>query len=130
MLEKLEIKTNKQIELIDITRRVKEVIGKSGVKSGICVVFVPHTTAGITINENADPDVVKDIIDTINKIVPFDAAYRHIEGNSPGHIKSSLFSSSLTLIIENGAILGTWQGIFFCEFDGPRTRKAFVKVIG
>lgn len=129
MLEKLGVKTSKQVELIDITSQVKEVIAKSGVMSGICVVFVPHTTAGVTINENADPDVIKDIIDTINKIVPFGIAYKHIEGNSPGHIKSSLFSSSLTIIVENGAILGTWQSIYFCEFDGPRTRKVFVKVI-
>jgi len=111
MLEKLGVKTSKQVELIDITSQVKEVIAKSGVMSGICVVFVPHTTAGITINENADPDVIKDIIDTINKIIPFGTAYKHIEGNSPGHIKCSLFSSSLTIIVENGAILGTWQSI-------------------
>ena len=130
MLEKLGVKTSKQVELIDITSQVKEVIAKSGVMSGICVVFVPHTTAGVTINENADPDVIKDIIDTINKIVPFGTAYKHIEGNSPGHIKSSLFSASLTVIIEkNALLLGTWQGVHFCEFDGPRTRKVFVKVI-
>ena len=130
MLEKLGVQTNKQVELIDITKRVKEVIAKSGVMSGICVVFVPHTTAGVTINENADPDVIKDIIDTINKIVPSDTAYKHREGNSPAHIESSLFSSDLTVIIDNGALsLGVWQGIFFCEFDGPRNRKLFVKVL-
>jgi secondary thiamine-phosphate synthase enzyme len=130
MLEKLGVQTNKQVELIDITKRVKEVIAKSGVMSGICVVFVPHTTAGVTINENADPDVIKDIIDTINKIVPSDTAYKHREGNSPAHVKSSLFSSDLTVIIDNGALsLGVWQGIFFCEFDGPRNRKLFVKVL-
>ncbi|MFX1518889.1 MAG: secondary thiamine-phosphate synthase enzyme YjbQ [Promethearchaeota archaeon] len=130
MLEKLEVKTHKQVELIDITRQVKETVGRAGVKNGVCVVFVPHTTAGITINENADPDVVRDIIDSMNKIVPFDDKYRHIEGNSPGHIKSSLFSASLTIIVENDVpLLGTWQGIYFCEFDGPRTRKLFVKTI-
>jgi secondary thiamine-phosphate synthase enzyme len=130
MLEKLGVKTSKQVELIDITSKVKEVIAKSGVMNGICVVFVPHTTAGVTINENADPDVIKDIIDTINKIVPFGTVYKHIEGNSPAHVKSSLFSSDLTVIIDNGALsLGVWQGIFFCEFDGPRNRELFVKVL-
>ena len=130
MLEKLEIKTHKQVELIDITRQIKAIVGRAGVKNGVCVVFVPHTTAGITINENADPHVVRDIVDSTNKIVPFDGEYRHIEGNSPGHIKSSLFSASLTVIIEkNALLLGTWQGAYFCEFDGPRTRKVFVKVI-
>ncbi len=130
MLEKLEIKTHKQVELIDITRQIKAIVGRAGVKNGVCVVFVPHTTAGITINENADPNVVRDIVDSINKIVPFDGEYRHIEGNSPGHIKSSLFSASLTVIIEkNALLLGTWQVVYFCEFDGPRTRKVFVKVI-
>jgi secondary thiamine-phosphate synthase enzyme len=98
--------------------------------NGICVVFVPHTTAGVIINENADPDVIRDIVESINKTVPFDATYKHREGNSPAHIKSSLFSSDLTVIIENGALsLGVWQGIFFCEFDGPRNRKLFVKVL-
>jgi len=130
MLEKLGVKTSKQVELIDITRQVKEVIAKTGVSNGICVVFVPHTTAGVTINENADPDVIRDIIESINKTVPFDATYKHIEGNSPAHIKSSLFSSDLTVIIDNGVLsLGVWQGIFFCEFDGPRNRKLFVKVL-
>jgi secondary thiamine-phosphate synthase enzyme len=130
MLEKLEVKTHKKVELIDITREIKEAIGKAGVKEGICTVFVPHTTAGITINENADPDVVRDIIYLVNKIIPFQENYKHIEGNSPGHIKSSLFSASLTIIVENGVpLLGTWQGIYFCEFDGPRNRKLFVKVI-
>lgn len=130
MLEKLEVKTHKKVELIDITREIKEIIGKSGVKEGFCIVFVPHTTAGITINENADPDVVRDIIYLVNKIIPFQENYKHIEGNSPGHIKSSLFSANLTIIVENGTpLLGTWQGIYFCEFDGPRNRKLFVKVI-
>jgi len=131
MLEKLEIKTHRKVDLIDITIQIKEVIVKSGVQEGICIIFVPHTTAGVTINENADPDVIRDIIESINKIVPFDATYKHSEGNSPAHIKSSLFSPDRTVIIENGALaLGVWQGIYFCEFDGPRNRKLFVKVLG
>lgn len=131
MLEKLEIKTQKKVDLIDITSPIKKVIVKSGVQEGICIIFVPHTTAGVTINENADPDVIRDIIESINKIVPFDASYKHSEGNSPAHIKSSLFSPDHTLIIENGTLsLGVWQGIYFCEFDGPRNRKLFVKVLG
>lgn len=131
MLEKLEIKTHRKVDLIDITSQIKEVIVKSGVQEGICIIFVPHTTAGVTINENADPDVIRDIIKSINKIVPFDPTYKHSEGNSPAHIKSSLFSPDRTVIIENGALsLGIWQGIYFCEFDGPRNRKLFVKVIG
>ncbi len=131
MLEKLEIITQRKVDLIDITSQIKDVIVKSGVQAGICIIFVPHTTAGVTINENADPDVIRDIIESINKIVPFDAIYKHSEGNSPAHIKSSLFSPDHTLIIENGALsLGVWQGIYFCEFDGPRNRKLFVKVLG
>jgi len=130
MLEKLEVKTHEQVELIDITRLIKGVIEKSEIRNGICVIFVPHTTAGITINENADPDVVRDLVDSINKIIPFDAAYKHIEGNSPAHIKSTLFGPSLSIIVENKTpLLGTWQGIYFCEFDGPRNRKVFVKVM-
>ena len=131
MLEKLEIKTRKKVDLIDITSQIKKVIVQSGVQEGICIIFVPHTTAGVTINENADPDVIRDIIESINKIVPFDSTYTHIEGNSPAHIKSSLFSPDRTIIIENGDLsLGVWQGIYFCEFDGPRNRKLFVKVLG
>jgi len=115
--------------MIDITEQVSEVVKKSGVKSGICTVFVPHTTAGITINENADPDVVHDILSEINKIVPFDDNYRHIEGNSAAHIKASLFGFSQQVIVEDGRlVLGTWQGIYFCEFDGPRNRKVYIKV--
>lgn len=130
MLERIEIKTQKQIELIDITRQINDVIAKSGVQNGICIIFVPHTTAGVTINENADSDVVRDIIESINKTVPFDSDYKHIEGNSPAHIKASLFGPDLTIIIEKGTILlGVWQGIYFCEFDGPRNRKLFVKVL-
>jgi len=124
------IKTARREQLVDITAQVIEIIGKSGVNSGICVVYVPHTTAAITINENADPSVRVDIEETLSKLVPYGKGYRHLEGNADSHIKSTLVAPSITLIIENGRpVLGTWQGIFFCEFDGPRTRKVHVKII-
>ncbi|ABN51344.1 MAG TPA: YjbQ family protein [Hungateiclostridium thermocellum] len=129
MLERLSIRTSARTAMIDITSKVQQVVERSGVKSGICTVFVPHTTAGITINENADPDVVSDILTEINKIVPFEDGYSHGEGNSAAHIKASLFGSSQQIIIENSRLLlGTWQGIYFCEFDGPRNREVYVKI--
>lgn len=130
MLFEFSLKTTKANEFINITGKVKEAVMKSKVNSGICVIFVPHTTAGVTINENADPDVVKDMLMELSKIVPEDKEYRHFEGNSSAHIKSSLMGSNQTVIVENGELkMGTWQGIYFTEFDGPRTRKFFVKVI-
>jgi len=118
------------VQLIDITRRVEAVVKESGIDEGVCVIFVPHTTAGVTINENADPDVVADMIQVVNKTVPFQDHYRHGEGNSAAHIKSSLFGPSLTLLVASGGlVLGAWQGIYFAEFDGPRSRTFFVKVI-
>lgn len=127
--EILTVKTSAHTQFVMITDQVEEIVEKSGVKDGLCTVFVPHTTAGVTINENADPDVVKDFIMEINKIVPWEDGYAHFEGNSAAHLKSSLMSPSLTLIVENGRLLlGTWQGIYFTEFDGPRTRKVYVKV--
>ena len=127
----LPVKTGSRVEMVDITSEIREIIGKSGVISGLCLVFCPHTTAGLTINENADPDVVRDIVKETSKIVPADDGYRHSEGNSDAHIKSSLFGPSLQLIVEGGnLILGTWQGVYFCEFDGPRSRKVYVKVLG
>lgn len=118
------------MQFINIDRQVNEVVRSSGVKNGLCVVFVPHTTAGVTINENADPDVVRDMIMETNKIIPFNDGYHHAEGNSAAHIKSSLYGPSLTLIIEDGdLVLGTWQSIYFCEFDGPRNRRAFIKIV-
>ena len=115
---------------IDITRKVAEIVHRSQVRQGICQVFVPHTTAGVTINENADPDVVTDMLAALNRMVP-DLPYRHGEGNSPAHVKSSLVGCSLTVPIMEGRLcLGTWQGIYFCEFDGPRTRNVWVQVIG
>jgi len=124
------VKTAKREQLVDITAQVMEIISKSGVNSGICVLYVPHTTAAITINENADPSVRVDIEETLSKLVPYGKGYRHLEGNADSHIKSTLVAPSITLIVENGRpVLGTWQGIFFCEFDGPRTRKVHVKII-
>jgi secondary thiamine-phosphate synthase enzyme len=129
-METINVKTNSKEELIDITSEVKNIILKSGVTGGICLIYTPHTTAGITINENADPDVKSDIIRGLKKLNLEDVKYDHMEGNSPSHIKSSLVGCSESIIIENGSlILGTWQGIFFTEFDGPRSRKVFVKIM-
>ncbi len=128
-METIQVKTGSRIQFADITSRVQEVISKSGVKEGIAVVYVPHTTAGVTINEAADLAVVQDIIGKFSQLVPHDNSYRHAEGNSDAHIKATLVGSSVHLIVSGGAAaLGTWQGIFFCEFDGPRTRKVFIKV--
>jgi secondary thiamine-phosphate synthase enzyme len=125
----IDVKTTKNTEMIDITGEIREFIREADIKTGSCIVFVPHTTAGITINENADPSVRTDILSYINKAVPVKNNYLHMEGNSAAHIKAGLFGSSLQLIIENGdLILGTWQGIYLCEFDGPRYRRVYVKV--
>jgi secondary thiamine-phosphate synthase enzyme len=127
----MDIRTRSRVELVDITSRVKKAVSDSHTRSGTCVIFIPHTTAGVTINENADPSVKADIIKEMNKVVPFQDGYEHTEGNSAAHIKSSLFGPSLTVLIENGdLVLGTWQGIFFCEFDGPRKRKCYVRIMG
>lgn len=129
-METLHVRSGARIQFVDITDRVREIISKSEVREGIAVVYVPHTTAGVTINEAADPSVVQDIIEALSKIVPYQGAYRHAEGNSDAHIKSSLVGSSTHLIVSAGSpVLGTWQGIFFCEFDGPRSRKVHVKII-
>jgi len=128
-MEEISISTSKRIEFIDITSKIRKAVEASGVKDGICVVYCPHTTAGLTINENADPDVIQDIKDKLNELVPAGVGYRHIEGNADSHIKSSLVGNTVHLIVNNGRLmLGTWQGIFFCEFDGPRTRKVWVAV--
>ena len=125
------IKTSARFEMIDITGRVAAVVRESGIKQGTCHVFVPHTTAAVTINENADPDVPRDILAALDRIVPLSEGYRHAEGNSAAHIKASLFGASLNVLIDDGALLlGTWQSLFLCEFDGPRTRNVLVKVIG
>ena len=130
-MEKISVKTHKQCELLDITPQVESLVRESEVASGICCVFVPHTTAGVTINENADPNVIRDIIMELNKIVPLDDNYTHGEGNSAAHIKSSMMGCSQEILIEKGRLaLGTWQSLFFCEFDGPRSRMAWVRVMG
>jgi secondary thiamine-phosphate synthase enzyme len=130
MFETFQVKTSAKTDFVDITRSVQEAIQKLGMKDGVCFVFVPHTTAAITINENADPSVSRDIVMELNKIVPFQDRYQHSEGNSSAHIKASLLGPSQTLFVESGRlVLGTWQGIFFCEFDGPRSRKVYVKAM-
>ena len=129
-IKEFAIQTRDRTEFIDITAKVQKIIRESKVKNGTCFVYVPHTTAGVTINENADPDVISDILSELNRLIPFDSRYAHAEGNSAAHIKSSLTGNSKMLFIENGNIkFGTWQGIFFCEFDGPRNRQVWVKIL-
>ena len=126
----LTVKTSSTFEMIDITAQVQDIVRKSSIRSGICHVFVPHTTAAVTINENADPDVPADMIKTLDKLIPLRDGYRHIEGNSAAHVKASIIGASATVFIEEGRlVLGTWQSLFFCEFDGPRTRQVIVKVL-
>ncbi len=128
MVEIININTTKRTQLIDITSQLSETVRKSNIKDGVCVVYVPHTTAAVTINENADPNVREDIINIIDHIVPWQYDYKHLEGNSPAHIKATLIGPSVTIFIENTHLsLGTWQGVFFCEFDGPRSRRVLVK---
>jgi len=116
--------------MIDITEKVQHVLADQNFRDGMCMVFVPHTTAAVTINENADPTVCHDILMVLNQMVPWKAEYRHAEGNSPAHVKASLIGASALLQVENGRmVLGTWQGIFFCEFDGPRTRKVHISMM-
>jgi len=126
----LTLKTSSRTELIDITSKIAKQVKASGISEGLCMLYVPHTTAAVTINESADPSVRGDILMVLNQIVPWDADYRHMEGNSPAHVKSTLVGASELVAIEKGALaLGTWQGIFFCEFDGPRTRKIHVRLM-
>ena len=128
-VEGFSVRTDKHTQMIDITSRIEGIVRESGVDSGLCTVFVPHTTAAVTINENADPDVVRDFTMEINKIVPWEDGYRHAEGNSAAHLKASMIGFSEQIIIDEGRlVLGTWQGIYFVEFDGPRTRKVYVKI--
>jgi secondary thiamine-phosphate synthase enzyme len=130
MLSRLTVSTNSQTEFIDITHHLQNLLNQNKITSGICQIFTPHTTAGITINENADPTVARDILKELNKVIPFNDNYHHMEGNSAAHIKSSLVGCSISIIIDEGKIqLGTWQGIYFCEFDGPRSRKVWVKIL-
>jgi secondary thiamine-phosphate synthase enzyme len=126
-MKQFTVQTSTKAEMIDITDRIRMLLKESKIKNGVCHVFVPHTTAAVTINENADPDVPRDILMELAKIVPHNDNYRHVEGNSAAHIKASILGASETVFIENGdLVLGTWQSIFFCEFDGPRSRQVIV----
>ncbi len=127
----LNVKTQAKTELIDITQKVRNVIKQNNISEGICMLYVPHTTAAVTINESADASVKEDIMMVLNQIVPWDADYRHAEGNSPAHVKSTLVGASQLIRVENDdLVLGTWQGIFFCEFDGPRNRTLHIHFVG
>ena len=129
-MKEISIETHSRVEMIDITAAVQKAVREEKIEKSICLVYTPHTTAAITINENADPDVPRDILAALERAVPFSANYRHAEGNSAAHVKSSLVGASELVIIENGRlVLGTWQSIFFCEFDGPRTRKVLISII-
>jgi secondary thiamine-phosphate synthase enzyme len=129
-MQEIHLQTNSRIEMIDITASVQAVIDSQKISNGLCIIFSPHTTAAITINENADHHVPIDIISALERTFPQNADYRHAEGNSPAHIKSSLVGASELVLIEDGRlVLGTWQSIFFCEFDGPRSRKIFLSII-
>ena len=129
-MKELSVKTNEHTEFLEITGKVQQVVTESGVKDGVCTVFVPHTTAGVTINENADPDVVSDMIYALDKAVPWDSThYKHSEGNTAAHVKSSMMGHSVHVLVRGGKLqFGTWQGIYLCEFDGPRSRKVWVTV--
>jgi secondary thiamine-phosphate synthase enzyme len=123
----IQVKTRNRNEMKDVTSAVQDEVARTGVQNGVCAVYVPHTTAGVTINEGADPAVCEDILSKLQELVPPHAGYRHMEGNADSHIKASLMGSSVSVIVENGRlVLGMWQKIFFCEFDGPRTRRAYV----
>ena len=130
-MQTFSVTTTKQIQMIDITLAIKKVVAEAGVRDGLCTVFIPHTTAGVTVNENADPDVPRDVLMEVNKIVPLQDGYKHMEGNSAAHIKSTLFGCSTNVIVADAQLcLGTWQSVFFCEFDGPRERNVWVQVTG
>jgi len=126
----LQVRTTQHTQFIDITGEINKVLNDLGIQEGICYIYIPHTTAAITINESADPTVQLDIIQQLNKMVPWEGDYKHGEGNSAAHIKASLVGNDCHVIINEGRLLlGTWQGIFFCEFDGPRNRKVYLKII-
>jgi secondary thiamine-phosphate synthase enzyme len=129
-MDTIEIRTKRREELVDLTPEIGKIVAASGREEGVCLVYVPHTTAGVTINEHADPDVKADILMTLGKMVPDALSYAHAEGNSPAHVKAGLVGSSVSVIIAEGRLrLGTWQGIYFCEFDGPRIRQLWVKIL-
>ena len=129
-MKTLSVKTNRRTQFVDITREVEQAVGESGVKSGVCYVYVPHTTAGIVINEHADPDVAGDVAGIFDRLIPRQGPYRHAEGNTDAHMKAILAGTSQTILVENGKLaLGTWQGVFLCEFDGPRLRTVLMKIV-
>jgi secondary thiamine-phosphate synthase enzyme len=126
----LTVQTHSRTEMVDITAKVRQLVKESKVQRGLLALFVPHTTAAVTINENADPSVQRDILSEVDRLIPFAGSYQHAEGNAAAHIKSTLVGTSQTLFIEGGRLaLGTWQGVYFCEFDGPRSRKVWVRII-
>jgi secondary thiamine-phosphate synthase enzyme len=128
--QEIHVRTKNRTELVDMTGQLSRLVQESRVTDGLLVIFVPHTTAAVTVNENADPSVQHDILTELNRLVPFTGAYQHTEGNSAAHIKTTLLGPSQTLFIQDGKLaLGTWQGVYFCEFDGPRTRKLWVKIV-
>lgn len=128
-MPEIRVSTSSHTELVDITTDVQRAVSESGVQDGVCHIYVPHTTAGVTINENADPSVREDILMELNRVIPLQDNYKHLEGNSAAHIKASIVGSSETILVERGRlVLGTWQGIFFCEFDGPRSRRVLTRV--
>jgi secondary thiamine-phosphate synthase enzyme len=129
-METLRVKTDRRTQLVDVTREVERLVAASGVASGVCHVYVPHTTAAVMINEHADPDVATDLEDVFDRLVPHKGPYRHSEGNSDSHAKAVIVGASQTIFVENGKLaLGTWQGVFFCEFDGPRERKMWIRIV-
>ena len=129
-METLSVSTSERVDLVDITSQVAQEVAKSGVGTGTVTIYVPHTTCGVTINESADPDVARDIKTHLAKLVPQNGGFKHYEGNSDSHIKTSMIGSSENIFIESGKlVLGTWQGIFLCDFDGPRTRKVYIKIV-
>ena len=131
MLEEFAVRTRRRAEFVTITAEVERAVRASGIREGVCHVFVPHTTAGVTVNENADPSVVEDLLAVLERLVPRDAGYTHAEGNSDAHAKATLVGSSVALPVSGGRlVLGTWQGVYFCEFDGPRSRKVRVSATG
>lgn len=131
MIQTIEVRTTSKAELVDITRAVEEAVRKAGVEEGVCHLFVPHTTAAVTVNEHADPSVAEDLLSELERIVPAHGRYRHLEGNGPAHVKASLIGPSETIPIKGQRLLlGTWQGVFFCEFDGPRRRQVHIRIVG
>ncbi|MCK4349745.1 MAG: secondary thiamine-phosphate synthase enzyme YjbQ [Candidatus Krumholzibacteria bacterium] len=131
MIRTISVRTRKRNELLDITNEVRQAVTESGVQNGLCQIFVPHTTAAVTINEKADPDVAMDIETTLERLVPPNDGYRHAEGNSDAHVKSTLVGvSEFVMVREGNPVLGTWQAVFFCEFDGPRSRSCHIRVAG